>query len=364
MMDIQSSTDKEVQTRFDRIMDFQAALTAGMGAHSCEDDRAHKFDEKRKSGEFKETGLDEVASTLMDNLRRLSGHARLPLSIFNYGRMFQEVYTRICIEHGRSPFQSHQLAGPATDPPPSEDERSFSLAVEEGVLRWALGLVEYPTHIGWMTDFSHAAGFAGVHRKQLEKQTDLFNSSLVIQAWTVFESLSEDLWEAALNAHPTILAKLSGKSRSKNKSEGAHCQSGEPGVKVTIDELQSHDFNVKSLMGTILKKTAVSFRSLPAIREAYHRAFAEQSKSIDGILDDPELQYAAAVRNLLVHKRGIVDKEFLKQVSGIPDVPKTPVKGSFPLSGKLSAQLADSCRSCATSLVVAVHGWLQGHPAN
>jgi hypothetical protein len=358
----QIGKDQEIRERFDRIIDFQAALCAGTGSHQCEDERGHKFDEYRQSGEFKKTGLDEVASTLMDNLRRLIAHATFPLKLFNYGRMFQEVYTRICIEHCRSPFEGHELAWSGNEPAPSEDDTKFHMAVEKGVHEWAIGVIDYPSHIGWMTNYSHAAGFAGITRQQLEKQIDSFTSSLVIQAWTVFESLSEDLWEAALNAHPTILAGLSGKPRSKYKSNEPQAQAGESGVKVTFNDLQIHQFDVKSQMGTILKESAVSFRSLPAIRDAYHRAFAKQHVSIDKILDDPGLQYAAAVRNLLVHKRGIVDSEFKEQISSISDVPPIAVNDQFPLTGKLCAQLADSCRSCAVSLVVAVHAWIIGHP--
>jgi hypothetical protein len=364
-MESQSDKDLEARARFDRIIDFQAALNAGSGSNQSPDPRGQKFDKDLKSGAFKQSGLEEVASGLMENLRRLNGHATLPLSVFNYGRMFQEVYTQICVEHGRSPYEGHFCYQSGDDPPPSNEDLKFFGAVEEGVHKWALGLVSHPSQIGWITNYSHVAGFASIGRQDAQKQIETYAGSLVIQAWTVFESLSEDLWEAALNSHPTVLASLSGKPRSKYKAATQRVPEGrstDSEARVSFNDLQANAFDVRSKMGTILKDT-VSFRSLARIREAYHRAFAKQSKSIDDILDDPGLQYAAAVRNLLIHKRGIVDAEFLKQIASIPNAPALAVKDKFRLTGKLCAELSDSCRSCAVWLVSAVHAWIIGHPA-
>ena len=117
-------------------------------------------------------------------------------------------------------------------------------------------------------------------------------------------------------------------------------------------------------MGTILrsKRNDISFRALEDIQDAYELAFTEQGKSIIDILSDPSLKYAAAVRNLLIHKRGLVDTEFKRQTVGIAGVPVVKDGHKFPLTGKLSAELADTCRCSAVWLVMAVHGWIIGHP--
>ena len=146
-MESQSDKDLEVRARFERIMDFQAALSAGSGLNQSPDPRGHKFDDDLKSGAFRQTGLEEVASALMENLRRLNGHATLPLSVFNYGRMFQEVYTRICFQNGQCPYEGHYCNQSGDDPPRSEDYLKFFGAMEEGVHKWALGLVSHPARL-------------------------------------------------------------------------------------------------------------------------------------------------------------------------------------------------------------------------
>lgn len=132
---------------------------------------------------------------------------------------------------------------------------------------------------------------------------------------------------------------------------------------MSFDDLQRSEFNVRNCVGTILKRNDnIGFRSIYDIRASYHRAFDRQNKTIDDILDDPGLQYAAAVRNLLVHKRGVVDTEFIEQISGINGVPELEPKDVFQLTGTICRELADSCRLCAVWLVNAVHSWIIGHP--
>ena len=69
--------------------------------------------------------------------------------------------------------------------------------------------------------------------------------------------------------------------------------------RMSFDDLQRSEFNVRNCVGTILKRNDnIGFRSIYDIRASYHRAFDRQNKTIDDILDDPGLQYAAAVRNI------------------------------------------------------------------
>ena len=325
--------------RFKRIEDFQKTLSAGSGVSLIPDVRGQRFDEDLKSGAFSQTGLHEVASSLMDNIRRLGAQARLPMSFFNYGRIFQEAYVRICEKHGKSPD------APLVSPGYSPEEMKLAADIEMDLRKWILESTDHSTEIGWATDHFDVAGIAAFELPQIQIDVENLGGLLLIQAWTIFESLSEDLWAAALNWHPTKLAAFSGQSA------------------VAFDELQRNQFNVRSKMGTILKNSSkVSFRSLVAIQEAYALAFTEQSQSIHEILNDPGLRYAAAVRNVLIHKRGKVDAEFFKQIVGIAGVPKLEHNDKFPLTGDISAKLADSCRGCAAWLVNAVHAWLLGHP--
>lgn len=325
-----------------KLIDFQSLIFAGFGFTAEDDVRGRLFDERLKSGEFSNSGLQDVAANLMENIQRLLAHAHLPLSVFNYGRRFQEVYAKFITEPARTNTEGIN----------EEQVRYFQ--THERTWQWILGHEQQFTDIGSITNGSDVAGFAAIPEREQsfeeykKQQIDAFGGSLVIEAWTLFESLSEDLWEAALNFHPTILGSLNGKA------------------KITFDDLQRNGFSVHNKMGTLLKrKEAVGFRTLRDIRESYRLAFSDQYNDIEAILNDKGLQYAAAVRNLLIHKRGIIDKEFEEQTAGFPDVPKFDRKGppiTFPLTGETCAKLTDSCRTSACWLVNAVHAWIVGHP--
>jgi hypothetical protein len=351
--------------RFARWFDFQDALSAGSGASRTPDERGHRFNLLLRSDEFKKSGLHDVASSLMENISRLRAHANLPIQVFNYGRKFHEVYHRIFQEHGRDPLGFPQF----TDETATEDDLKFIAALEDELDKWMIGDAERDLAIGNITTHFHVAGIVTVDEETSLRSFDAFRSALVIHAWTVFESLAEDLWEAALNAHPTKLAALTGRPRSKLRSKGRENTTGtsvpvkqdDAGLWVSFDDLQRNSFSLRLRMGTILKER-FSFRALDGIRFAYHRAFAAQSTTIDDTLDDAGLQHAAAVRNLLIHKRGIVDEEFIDQTAGLPSNPQVAIGEVLPLTGKLCEVLSDSCRVCAVWLVMAVHAWIIGHP--
>jgi len=60
----------EAKLRLDRAMDLQAALVAGRGA-TRQDDQGQRFEQYLNLGDFKKSGLQDVAETLMANIRQL-----------------------------------------------------------------------------------------------------------------------------------------------------------------------------------------------------------------------------------------------------------------------------------------------------
>lgn len=168
-----------------------------------------------------------------------------------------------------------------------------------------------------------------------------FYESLVISAWTTFEIVSEDLWECAVNARPTKLG------------------SGN----IPFNELRVYDFNIAGRVGTVMKRDKNrSFRTLWDIRDEYRGTFSVQNAAMMETLNDPALRYSAAVRNVLIHKGGKIDKEYQEQVNGVPDAYMGTIGEKFPLTGKAARKRADAAFDATAKLLKSVHVWLVGHP--
>jgi hypothetical protein len=177
----------------------------------------------------------------------------------------------------------------------------------------------------------------------LNNSLGAFYESLIILSWACFETLAEDLWEAAVNARPSKLAT----------------------GKVSVDGLKMYGFDVEYKMGTLLKNSDKrSFRTLWDIRDAYSDTFKDQGQCIASILDDVELQHTAAVRNVLIHKGGKIDVEYLKQVDNVPNAVKGKdrVGTKYPLSGKITSERCEAAIASAAKLIKAVHAWIICHP--
>lgn len=328
----------DVQLRFETADDFQSVVF-GVNDTACSEEnmeRGHKFDELRTSGAFSKTGLESVADTLMENMIQVTALAHMPIDVFNYGRRFQEVYATFVVEPARTSVEGM-----------SEDVVRHFQAQEE-TRKWILGLKQHESTIGPVTSGMDVAGFAVVNsHPSLEdfKQRQLqgFGLSIVVNAWAMFESLSEDLWKAAINHQPAILKSVGNK------------------VTISFDALNSRGFDASKSLGDFVADN-YNFRSLKKITESYEKVFSKGAPytPISSVLSAPGLKHAAAVRNLFMHKRGILDEEWNSQTAEIKDAPKwvpgPPLKMHLTL--KLCAELHENCRTSCIGLVNAVHEWI------
>jgi hypothetical protein len=179
---------------------------------------------------------------------------------------------------------------------------------------------------------------AGWNDALSESTVRSYYEAIVILSWTAFETVAEDLWEAAVNARPYQLARGT----------------------VQVDKLKFLKFDT-SKMGTILKKPS-QFRRLETTRQFYEETFKDQLRPIKDILDRPELQYTAAVRHLLIHKGGIIDKDYLKDIEDVPGAFTSAEGTPFPLTGKVAYDRSQAALQSAADLLNVVHTWVIGHP--
>jgi hypothetical protein len=169
-------------------------------------------------------------------------------------------------------------------------------------------------------------------------------SSSLVASWTAFETLAGDLWEAAVNARPSLATKL-------NKP-----------IKPNI--LQKYNYNIARTMGAVMTEIdAVTFTKLENIRSAYESVFADNhGDSIIAALNDNSLDALSQARNLIVHKAGRCDAEYKKRAAGLSQLPPLEIGHPLPLDGLLVKSLLDPAFACCQRLIGSVGNWLTNHP--
>jgi hypothetical protein len=177
----------------------------------------------------------------------------------------------------------------------------------------------------------------------------------VTNAWTAFELLGGDLWEAALNAHPHQLSDLKGRSR-RNVAQPTPSNVAAATVHLTM--LQRYDFDLRARMGSLLK-SRFSFTVLDGIREAYAKAFDEGP--ITAVLDDTCLEALAILRNVLEHKAGQADEEYVRRAGNISGLPAAVLGGRLQLNGEVVRSVVQSSIWKARDLIVNVDSWIVAH---
>jgi hypothetical protein len=211
----------------------------------------------------------------------------------------------------------------------------------------------------------------------------------LVQAWTAFEALAGDLWVQVLNAHPLRLANLGGDSDRIQKLVG---QSGSVPPEPEIDEpsetetggdgadesppprdrkkmlyiadliaLTKGTFDIKGKMGDVLRRRQ-KFTTLDGIRQAYSEAFVKANRArttaIDAALSNKKLDALCAVRNLIVHKAGVADEDYIEDQKHAPSAPKLKLRETLTLDGTKTRDLIDPVIMCAVQLISAVDKWL------
>jgi len=174
-------------------------------------------------------------------------------------------------------------------------------------------------------------------------------SSMILSAWTAFETFAGDFWETAINAHPADLSRLQG--RWKDGSKGR--QPGDSPKGVDLDRLAAHRFDVSRSMGSILRERW-TFQALESIREAYERAFGRKCDNVRKALLDDSLLHLSALRHILVHRSGTVDREFKTQTASASYFAATKIGDRVKLDGLIVGDLISKMINHSVAMVTSV----------
>jgi hypothetical protein len=220
--------------------------------------------------------------------------------------------------------------------------------------------------------FKHDDVYANVS-KGVSIGIETLLASMIIGAWTAFETLAGDMWEAAVNCHWQILSALQGapqKWQNSNSSddrgdeqespEGQGGKAAEKGLPLGV--LQNGP-GLFDKLGTLLRKQRrYTFQTLPVIRKAYGQAFSQEFEQVRDALIHSSLDHLAGVRNALVHRAGKADGKFKRQLTGCSHFKDIKENDPLNLDGAVVSSLVGNALIQAIELVVAVDKWICDHP--
>jgi len=179
-------------------------------------------------------------------------------------------------------------------------------------------------------------------------------ASHITAMWTIFETLAGDLWEAAINGHPSGLSGLHG--RKMRSSSG---QSEEKSI--PLSQIGRYGYDLTNKMGTLLRDK-FPFNSLDGIRQAYRMSFYKEATKLDASLSDKSLDALSEIRNLITHKRAIVDQRYSQRAKDLPLAPKGQIGERILLDGEIMTALVSAGLDRCNDLIFAVDDWLERHP--
>lgn len=293
--------------------------------------------------------------TFKNNARDAAALENFPTIAFLMGRQFQKAETNAYLKLIKKPYPENATEDPGSDSVNEETKKFFFDGNKHG-----------GATIPMTSEGSSSHSF--FHMQPLTNVLMQLMAYHLVAVWTIFETLAGDLWEAAVNSHPNMLASLSGTLNPNDKNTVRPDQKPrsqkQQAKSINLSTLQIHRFNVAERMGSILiDEDAVSFIRLSNIRDAYLRAFSENHTEIREAIYDHSLDALAICRNVIVHRAGVVDQEAIDRL--YPDVqqllPAMHLKHRLELNGEiLNAIFTPAIKACC-NLIRHVDAWLVHH---
>jgi hypothetical protein len=184
------------------------------------------------------------------------------------------------------------------------------------------------------------------HSHPMEQSLDAMLSTVVLESWTAFECLAADVWFAAVDHFPLLRKKAAAKlPKLVTKSSDLDTDEEDD----DFDETKFPD-PIKGY-GSSLKGT-VSFQKLPRIVTNYKVLFGKRIRDIFKT-NDNYLAALVAARNLLMHKAGRVDDQFIARVKAFPEFGGAEHDKPLQLDGEIVNKLRDAAIQVALKLIIA-----------
>jgi hypothetical protein len=307
---------------------------------------------------FSIPSITEIAGAFTTNLLRLKAMMTFPAYLADFASVIHRLQLKAHFEK----FGDLDIDSRLNDLPTAQAlfERFIALFHEHNATLQAAR--ENPAHLSALAnDMIEKGGAITVIIAGAPAAINSFElamMSYITSAWTIFETATGDVWEAALNHRPHGLADLNGKKRYKKRDER---RVGDEAVKleklVRLDTIRRYEWDTRNKMGSILRDK-FAFTTLSGIRDAYESAFYKKANDIDKTILSDYFDQLSALRNVIVHKSAICDAEYMRRSKDISALPKFQIGEKIQLHGKMVANLVHYSTQTTFKLLFAVDQWL------
>ena len=173
--------------------------------------------------------------------------------------------------------------------------------------------------------------------ESLAAARELTRQGLVL-VWSAVEVLTRDCFVFLLNQNPSLAEKLLAEQANRKRFSVD---------KVDWKTLASYSYDMSRNLGTFLISQA-DLTSVPAIRDAYGALFPN-AINLRKKLGDSRLWDLCQKRNLIVHRRGIVDQQYLSTTND-----KLPLGANLWVSPSEVEDLLEASLDTGTELISVV----------
>lgn len=172
--------------------------------------------------------------------------------------------------------------------------------------------------------------------------------SCTVWIWCSFEVLMRDIWEYALNEGgkylvSTVIKKLPQQDRQGDKIQSKY---------ISIDYLAMHNYDISRKIGTALLNK-FEFTSCKKMGNAYACAFPK-SENIKRVLYDKKLGEVEAVRNVIVHNAGIIDRDYCERTG----TRKTEIGKRISLNNRKVSEYGNAIINAGSDVMITVNSYI------
>lgn len=300
--------------------------------------KVSSVERRRSQYRYKNKKIDDVATVFANNLDRAASLPYALLLSVRVGVVWKEMTAKAQKEyksrakqdikdHGGPKIVKDKVAQHALS-------REFHVPVDE---HFAATI-----DAAKMVDRSSILDFHAVN-----KGINALYTSMLVQCWTAIEVMATDLWEAAVNVHPKLLADLSGKGWHDNKP-------------TNLATNNAANIARKKKKGSYLRDK-LPFASLKSIKQAYGYAFSMDETAIKTALMSPDLHFLSETRHILVHKGGKPDRKFKAAIKGHALARKIAKADRISVDGEKVTDLLTRTINPSFDLLKAVDDWIDKH---